>query len=261
MECESSCRGCPHSMAEHVQIANGRILESAHHPTGVGLGPEAGLPPAELDPFFYTPLGDASRRIRLLNIVNTNVESDSIECSVTTFDMDKVPPFFAISYTWGPAYGQENRHAETSPRIVLYCSNGARKGLLGVTKNLSLALKRFHSPSESEGEDKQRPIVPPGSFLRIDAICINQADLDERTQQVQMMDQIFSLAHAVIVWLGPDPDNSVLTITDLMTKCEKMVGLVEVETRESGLLGNEVVHRNHAPLLSTVGLPEASHPS
>lgn len=44
----------------------------------------------------------------------------------------------------------------------------------------------------------------PGLYW-IDAICINQSDLSERDQQVQMMDQIYSGASQVTVWLGDCP--------------------------------------------------------
>lgn len=41
-------------------------------------------------------------------------------------------------------------------------------------------------------------------FLWIDAICINQADLEERSAQVRIMPQIYSKADCVNVWLGDD---------------------------------------------------------
>jgi hypothetical protein len=36
----------------------------------------------------------------------------------------------------------------------------------------------------------------------IDAICINQADIPERNQQVRIMPHIYFRAHTVVVWLG-----------------------------------------------------------
>lgn len=41
-------------------------------------------------------------------------------------------------------------------------------------------------------------------FFWIDAICINQSDLDERSRQVRIMPDIYSRAMGVIVWLGHD---------------------------------------------------------
>ena len=39
--------------------------------------------------------------------------------------------------------------------------------------------------------------------LWIDAICINQADVDERSEQVRMMSSIYQHAARVIIWIGP----------------------------------------------------------
>lgn len=41
------------------------------------------------------------------------------------------------------------------------------------------------------------------SYLWADAICINQKDMKERTQQVQLMGQIFGSAETVYSWVGP----------------------------------------------------------
>ncbi|KAK4183821.1 heterokaryon incompatibility protein-domain-containing protein [Podospora australis] len=43
------------------------------------------------------------------------------------------------------------------------------------------------------------------SPIWIDAICINQADMEERVSQVQMMDEMYREASRVFAWLGP-PD-------------------------------------------------------
>jgi hypothetical protein len=40
-------------------------------------------------------------------------------------------------------------------------------------------------------------------YLWIDAVCINQMDVDERGQQVQLMRDIFGKASDVVAWLGP----------------------------------------------------------
>jgi hypothetical protein len=39
-------------------------------------------------------------------------------------------------------------------------------------------------------------------YLWIDAICVNQADKEERSQQVQQMGKIYSHAEKVLIWLG-----------------------------------------------------------
>jgi hypothetical protein len=41
-------------------------------------------------------------------------------------------------------------------------------------------------------------------FIWADAICINQSDLQERSQQVRLMGNIYRNAERVLIWLGPD---------------------------------------------------------
>ncbi|EMT68770.1 Heterokaryon incompatibility protein 6, OR allele, partial [Fusarium odoratissimum] len=46
--------------------------------------------------------------------------------------------------------------------------------------------------------------------LWIDAICINQADVDEKNTQVPLMQKIYGQGQNVLVWLGEPTDGSVL---------------------------------------------------
>ena len=57
-------------------------------------------------------------------------------------------------------------------------------------------------------------------YLWIDAICINQEDLDERSQQVGLMRQIYSQASHVVVWLGPEADDSPVGMALAQNLCE-----------------------------------------
>ncbi|KAE9365613.1 HET-domain-containing protein [Stipitochalara longipes BDJ] len=45
-------------------------------------------------------------------------------------------------------------------------------------------------------------------MIWIDALCINQADVDERSKQVAIMDKIYHRATKVLVWLGEAADDS-----------------------------------------------------
>jgi len=53
-------------------------------------------------------------------------------------------------------------------------------------------------------------------FLWIDALCIDQSNVDERNHQVAMMGEIYSKATSVIVWLGEstfDIERAIETMT------------------------------------------------
>jgi hypothetical protein len=41
--------------------------------------------------------------------------------------------------------------------------------------------------------------------LWVDALCINQEDVEERNLQVLRMSSIYRQAQAVLAWLGPEP--------------------------------------------------------
>ena len=60
-----------------------------------------------------------------------------------------------------------------------------------VTRNLYTALKQFRAEKLSEP-------------FWIDAICINQGNLQEKNAQIKMMKEIYSHASRVLVWLGEE---------------------------------------------------------
>jgi hypothetical protein len=66
---------------------------------------------------------------------------------------------------------------------------------LGIAQNLEAALlylRQEHEPRR----------------LWIDAICVDQKNLTERSCQVQRMSDIYKLAERVVVWLGPEESDS-----------------------------------------------------
>ncbi|KAF2719581.1 hypothetical protein K431DRAFT_286549 [Polychaeton citri CBS 116435] len=69
------------------------------------------------------------------------------------------------------------------------------EGPLLVTTNLSIALTTLRHPARTRR-------------LWIDAICINQVDIMEKSIQVQLMTNIRVAAKRVIVWLGPSTKHS-----------------------------------------------------
>lgn len=89
----------------------------------------------------------------------------------------------ALSYVWG------------DPRSV--CSILVNEKAFPVTHNLFLALKHLRLPYNERK-------------LWVDAICINQEDVEERSQQVQIMQKIYWRARRVIVWLGERVQKPVL---------------------------------------------------
>lgn len=112
--------------------------------------------------------------IRLLRLSSTACDN-SLELDLETFSLHERPSFRALSYTWSPKH----------PWHVVKC--GGRDMIVG--DNLWQCLNRL------------RP-VGGYTYLWIDAICVNQKDLAERSAQVQLMRKIYASAESTAIWLG-----------------------------------------------------------
>ena len=92
-----------------------------------------------------------------------------------TVALENEPRYTALSYVWG----------DPSDRLPFVLDSHR----LLITRNLALALQALQLDDE--------PFV-----LWIDALCINQNDLKEKSEQVLRMKEIYASASLVIVWLG-----------------------------------------------------------
>ncbi|ODA81712.1 hypothetical protein RJ55_00215 [Drechmeria coniospora] len=76
---------------------------------------------------------------------------------------------------------------------------GGHGGVVSILESLS------HQPDPLEASEGARKPDRADMLIWADAICINQADVEEKGAQVTMMDRIYSNAAYVVAWLGP-PD-------------------------------------------------------
>ena len=126
------------------------------------------------------PLLFASYQIRLLTIA-PSIERDSIlACSLSIVSLDEDPDFEALSYTWGD---------ETITVPILLEGE-----VWQVTTNLNDALNHFRH--------KQLPRT-----MFVDALCINQHDLEEKSQQVPLMGRVYTQASTVHCWIGKSTEH------------------------------------------------------
>ena len=122
-------------------------------------------------------------QIRLLNLEPADQYDSAVHCSLETVEHDdstKAPDYEALSYIWGDA--KERRFIQV---------NGCP---FQVTANLEFALRYLRLPSVTR-------------VLWIDAICINQRDLSEKTCQVRRLRQNYFNAARVLVWSGEASDD------------------------------------------------------
>jgi hypothetical protein len=66
-------------------------------------------------------------------------------------------------------------------------------------------------------------------FLWVDAICVNQEDLEERSSQVVLMSAIYSSASEVIVWLGPPKEG----LDDLVWASTELLSAIQLSDSDS----------------------------
>ncbi|KAF5652171.1 heterokaryon incompatibility protein (het-6OR allele) [Fusarium sp. NRRL 25303] len=127
---------------------------------------------------LYKPLNSRTSEIRLLKIP----PNPSSEFELVTVSLDDEPKYAALFYLWGDPekYGQVTIKGNT----------------VKIPDNLASAFLCVVSDDSFRSQSHVR-------YLWADAICINQNDLDERSQQVQLMRRIFQRAHVTFAWVGP----------------------------------------------------------
>lgn len=167
-------------------------------------------------PKLHEPLDPERREIRLLRM---NRQSADV-LHLQTVSLADHPLFVALSYVWGDA--------TPTQEIV---ANGH---LFRIRMNLATFLERWtHTelpPSLQEAWDghnqSHNQELPP---IWIDALCINQDDVNERSQQVQLMGAVYRSAQWIFSFLDPDRDGKVeLGLQRIAWAAEQVA--VELET-------------------------------
>lgn len=128
------------------------------------------------------------REIRLL-ILSAGEYNSGLSGMIRHVSIDNPRTYEALSYTWGDSGGT---------RYSISCDNRR----LEVTSNLNLALLRLRNNA---------PHIT--RTLWIDQLCINQANTDERNQQVSLMGDIYRKARQVDVWLGEEDDETAIGLS------------------------------------------------
>ena len=109
---------------------------------------------------------------------------------------------------------------------------------MAITRNLYAGLKalRFKESTRT---------------IWVDALCINQENIEERNHQVQLMAYIYSGAERVVVWLG-DADAGTGPALDMISQCENGFE-TKIDSNENGDLNEEHGYTFH-------GVPPSTDP-
>lgn len=135
----------------------------------------------KIEAFTYSPLDPTIDCIRLLLVEPTLYQNDPIRCTLHHFTFAQKPKYEAVSYTWGD---------ETNKKPI-----GINGRSFYVGKNIEAALRQVRLSYLRGGE----------RAIWIDAICINQSNIQERSSQLRIMPYIYQKAQGVLISLAtPD---------------------------------------------------------
>ena len=150
----------------------------------------------------YTPIDSRQGEIRLLEIDPGDYDDD-INISLTCVQLAKKPVYIALSYVWGDTQSSRTCTLDGVP--------------MPINESLDRALRHFRDESIF-------------LILWVDALCINQADLEERAAQVQLMRHIYEGADSIFAWLGEprNVENVQAGIEMLNALCDQASGDLEL---------------------------------
>ncbi|KAN0099376.1 Heterokaryon incompatibility protein (HET) domain containing protein, partial [Hyaloscypha variabilis] len=167
---------------------------------------------SSLKPYTHKHL-ESQDTIRILCLYPAQSHSDPLEfdlehrarselltdCSETALHYD------AVSYVWGtPVFP----HSMYSRQQATY---------LKITPSVNSFLHQFRKKAGAR-------------LLWVDAICLDQKNDDEKSEQVPLMGEIYSQARKVRIWLGEGNENT--------NKAFKFLSLVAVMKRKNGTLSH-----------------------
>jgi hypothetical protein len=109
---------------------------------------------------------------------------------------DIIPHYETVSYVWG----------DKTRRGTIYVDGRS----MNVNKSAELAVRRMRLPNRTRA-------------LWIDAICINQASIAERSQQVSIMHHIYRCGSTNLIWLGDGDEGKIkVVLHDIQSILEDM---------------------------------------
>jgi hypothetical protein len=106
-----------------------------------------------------------------------------LRAQLRVVSLQDCPKFMALSYAWGEY---------STPRDVIHCNEGTAIEITTNCREALIALRKRYGRLT----------------IWIDAICINQQDVQEKSDQILLMEEIYTWTERVLIWLGPGNDSS-----------------------------------------------------
>lgn len=137
--------------------------------------------------------------LRLVKIV-PGLPDELVQCETQIVPVSAHGKYIAMSYAWGLPIAEHaiilDGKMHMLPKTLWHFLRAWRSRMIP---------KRYYRTRqqaiEARQDARQRQEVCP-EWLWVDALCIDQLDLQERMHQVRIMSRIFAGADEVLVWLG-----------------------------------------------------------
>ena len=148
------------------------------------------------EPEAYVPI---ERRLKLAYLESATLLTARIKCTTLVVDIDKAPPYKALSHAWdstrkvisytrddGPPYADNGDEGDSNfPRETITVDG--QDVLIG--KSLFCALQQIRHPDS---------VIP----IWVDALCTTHVELKKRAEWALAIKDIYKCAAEVIIWLG-----------------------------------------------------------
>ncbi|KAK4935186.1 hypothetical protein LTR10_023717 [Elasticomyces elasticus] len=160
-------------------------------------------------PYTYRALDSANSEIRLLALDLAGGDEDNLSGKLVHVSLEKQLPtdlnqYNALSYVWGDPKMQKCISIEGHPLMI--------------TESLESVLQ--HMKQLVIQNRQQITNTTRWSYWWIDQICINQSDIEERSNQVSLLRRVYKKATTVQVWLGDAVEGST-TAMEVINKIGK----------------------------------------
>lgn len=145
--------------------------------------------------YEYIPLNVHQNEIRLVRVL-PGCGDDELHCTMTHERLNPNLDYQALSYAWIDHQVYSKNDINIPEKLFI---NGDSFCL--IQKNLASFFKHIRLADNTTG------------LIWVDALCINQNDTTERSSQVLRMSEVCKLAQRVIVWLGPENNDSTAALS------------------------------------------------
>jgi hypothetical protein len=193
-------------------------------------------------------LPDTAQWIRLLRIdfrlaeevVEEGFDRDTsvpLCCTLQIFEQTSLPEYTALSYTCGKPILDDlpQPHDKSKAMPMTEALHSLDIDWTEVKWHLKVNEQQFYVARNLRDAMMRLADTHIGSWIWIDAICIDQNDLEERSAQVQIMWVIYSQAKTVRVWLGEEDETAAETKMLQDELCEKIMQRGEARANQAAV--------------------------